>query len=361
MMKLSLHNLVLLIIYESPWREILLKWLGDIPFLPVDNVMGSDNLARRVLKVYHATKLPIYGMRELDKGILIGSDSLLDRRYGVLLRAPNESEIHLYATNPCLEWLIWSLQLLLLQAHCTFIHAAGIETAGRAILFPSWGGVGKTSLSQYFVEHLGWRLLGDDLVILSEQGICYGFPKPLVIYPYHREIFPKVFANGYGPVIPETLNPLVARLIRRTKPLLRRFPKVLQLAREWNPQSVRIAPSRVYGMQRLALTSRVAAVVWLDRSQESSKPSIIPLTIGAIASKIAGSTLYELDSWCGRLVNVASGVGLLPFRSVYCNWIDTLECGLKEAAAYVIQLPVDIAQKEIPIIVKRMLAELGIV
>jgi len=258
-----------------------------------------------------------------------------------LVKSDEPRTLRLMSNSPCLEWLSWALQLTLLQAQACFVHGAGVEVDGQGVLLPSWGGVGKTAIAKHFVVNLGWRLLGDDLVILTDRGQCLGFPKPMVLYPYHRRQFPAVFASGHGPAAPMVMNSALSRLAAFAKPLLRLSPALLQWARRHNPQSVRVNPSAVFGRDRLACEAHLSAVVWLDRMAGLSAPQLRPVDRRDVASRIFGSTLREQDAWCINATLVACGLGILRADDIYRVWLDVLDRGLQSATTWVLLIPQD--------------------
>ena len=69
---------------------------------------------------------------------------------------------------PMLEWgLNWCVAS---QAHHYLIlHAAVVERGGRAVILPADSGAGKSTLTAALV-HAGWRLLSDELALLTLDG-----------------------------------------------------------------------------------------------------------------------------------------------------------------------------------------------
>lgn len=79
---------------------------------------------------------------------------------------------------PLLEWgLNWSVGN---HAHnFLLIHAAAIEKDGRAAILPGSPGSGKSTLCAYLVHH-GWRLLSDELALLSlSDGAVTALARPI--------------------------------------------------------------------------------------------------------------------------------------------------------------------------------------
>lgn len=88
------------------------------------------------------------------------------------------------------------LQLLLIGHGITLVHAAAIARNNKIILIPGAGGVGKTAILGEAVNRYGCKILGDDIILLSRNGICLSFPRSFVLKEYHRTIFPDFFAKN---------------------------------------------------------------------------------------------------------------------------------------------------------------------
>lgn len=118
------------------------------------------------------------------------------------LRTPSGFEI--FADHP--NFLInFYIQLLLLQEGIMMCHAAAaVSPKGEVVLFPGPGGVGKTTILKSLVEEMGFSILGDDIVLVAPEGICYSFPRSFVLKEYHREIYPEAIAK-WTKVKPKTL------------------------------------------------------------------------------------------------------------------------------------------------------------
>jgi hypothetical protein len=355
---MNFHNLVTIEIDDSfPWRRHWIDALGDV--FNISNAQNSEISSSRVqLKIVYRRSLSQKGMRNIGNGIYIEKKALFDIKYGARLEAPEKNVLVLEMNNPCLEWIIWSLQLAFLAAGVTFVHGAAVERRGEAIIFPSWGGIGKTALVTKFVRDFGWKFLGDDLTILSADGNCYGFPKPMVLYPYHKDIFPEVFAGSRGVIAPLILNDFLTKAAIILKPLLRPFPKILQFARQKNPQSINIKPSEVFGMEKLTTRAQVKIVVWLDRVEGLTSPEFHSPE-DTLPSRIMGSTLREFDVHCVGLTWVAMGLGIINIEQYYTAWVNTLKKGIENSLQCILYLPMDFPAIKIPEVVLDMLEQRG--
>lgn len=361
--RISIHNLVYLDLDpKSPWYLSQRSILGDLPGLLIDEERPTELDKKNIphVQVSHSDKLMTIGLRELGDGVLIGTERFVDSQYRVSFEHPAKKNYRLVCDGEGIEWIIWTLQLALLVNHATFVHAAGVEKNNQAILFPSWGGVGKTALVKKLVDDFGWNLLGDDLIILSSDGVCYGFPKPFVIYPYHKDVFPDFFSSGGGPIAPAILNDTLSDVARFIKPYLRLFPRALNLARHYNPQSVRVNPSKIFGAGKFARQGQLRKIIWLDRINDLESVKI-SVSNYSLVSRLIGSTIHEFDHRCSSITNVAMGLGLLSHEEYLTSWINVLQMANKDSESWIMYIPAEIPVGETPDVITNILVESGII
>jgi hypothetical protein len=348
----SIHGRILLRMGDSyPWRQ---EWLDLCADLPATEPGAAGEPV--VVEVSGAGELDMRSAREVGRGIYNTPTGVIDEVYGVEVAWRDPGHLVIRCTRPTLEWAMPSLLLAGLRAGCAFMHGAGLERDGVAWLFPSWGGVGKTALVAALVGSHGWRMLGDDFVIVTDEGECLAFPKPMVLYPYHRAMFPEVFSSGRGPAAPASFNGALTRAAVMVKPVLRRFPGLLQWARKHNPQSVRVAPSQVFGRDKLASGGRIGGVVFLERVTGLSAPQLEEAD-GGLVGRAFGTTLSEFDPRCTMACNVALGSGHLRPEEFYERWVGCLGEGLRDAPQYVLRLPADVAAGRVVDAVLELLGE----
>ena len=77
----------------------------------------------------------------------------------------------------------------LLQKQIVFIHASGIVLNGSGVIFPAWGGTGKTNTVINFLQD-GAQYLGDDLILASADGNLFPFPEQISMFDYNFAAFP---------------------------------------------------------------------------------------------------------------------------------------------------------------------------
>ena len=111
------------------------------------------------------------------------------------------------------EWLMMMLNIMLLKEDYSIIHAAGVSNEKGALLLPSWGGVGKTASVAKLIDK-GYKLLGDDMNIITAEGKIYPLPKKFVLYFYHKDLFPQVFEKK-GPRCGNAVNEIYEKISYR--------------------------------------------------------------------------------------------------------------------------------------------------
>lgn len=89
--------------------------------------------------------------------------------------------------TPLLEWALnWCVSAH--AHHYVVIHAAAIEREGRAVILPAPPGSGKSTLCAALV-HRGWRLLSDELALLSlHDGALHALARPVSLKNQSIEI-----------------------------------------------------------------------------------------------------------------------------------------------------------------------------
>jgi hypothetical protein len=162
------------------------------------------------------------------------------------------------------------LQTLLLMQGKSFVHAAAIAVRGSGILLPAFGGVGKTLFVARAVDKADVTVLGDDMIIVTNQGMLEPYLRPFALYEYHNSLFPDFFADNQIKYKPLTLS---WRLYNRIRSMLGE-----KLGRDWRQPEhivrtgyIPVAPKRVLPQSALARTPvKLDRVYLLQRSDAVS-------------------------------------------------------------------------------------------
>lgn len=186
------------------------------------------------------------------------------------------------------------VQLALLSRQSTFCHSSAIERNGEAILFPAWGGTGKTGLMSRYVAK-GWNFLADDLCVLQSNGRASIHPLPLHIYRYHEV----------------QCGELVDRLLAQAQPFDRRLWKICRTVKRPNKLVRWVHPSRIFGEERLSLGGQVTKVFCLHRTHESDL-RLERLEPDELATRIA-SNLFDEIPWPPQLAVAVRSCRSLTF------------------------------------------------
>ncbi|SDM32315.1 hypothetical protein [Halarsenatibacter silvermanii] len=319
--KININEKAGFILNDFPWTEEWKQELGDLQ----EVVQQKGDIKEGSIEVNYKNRIKSKNMTKIRDGVYIDENSILDKRYGVKL-IRDKNKVKFILDNIALEWLDWIKQLSLLKSGMTLVHASAVEKNGKALVFPSWGGVGKTSIASYLVKNKGYNLLGDDQIIISRGGMCYSMPMRLVIYPYHKDVFPELFEQGKGPILPESMINFFDFIGKKLiKPLAKKNSDLLQKLREKNPQSLKVKPSEVFGINKISYKAELEKVVWVDKGENSRPQTDSDIKV---KNRLFGCTINDFDSYCQEIINI--GMGLDIFENIYCIWGDVLNKGVNE-------------------------------
>jgi hypothetical protein len=106
------------------------------------------------------------------------------------------------------------LQAMLLMQGKSLVHAAAIDVHGSGILLAAFGGIGKTSFIAHASRKTDVKVLGDDMIIVTNQGMLEPYLRPFAMYEYHKSLFPDFFAENRIEYKPLTLSWRVYNKVR---------------------------------------------------------------------------------------------------------------------------------------------------
>jgi len=113
---------------------------------------------------------------------------------------------------PMLEWgLNWCV-----SSHChqfLIVHAAVLESGGKALILPAPSGSGKSTLCAALAFN-GWRLLSDELALLDPgRGHVVPLPRPISLKNESIDLIRSLVPRAtFGPAVHETMKGSVAHV-----------------------------------------------------------------------------------------------------------------------------------------------------
>lgn len=160
----------------------------------------------------------------------------------------------------------------------TLIHCSTVVSgSGEALMFPAWGGVGKTSLMSYYLLN-GWKYLCDDIAVLSDDGTLYHYPLPMHIYGYHKYVCQDMYRRLYdGMNAKERFIWDLSMKLKKSDAMSR-----------W------VTPEQIYGRENIAMKAGLKAVIHMQRSSESSPIEFHPCPAADAARYTAGTIQNEI-------------------------------------------------------------------
>ncbi len=164
------------------------------------------------------------------------------------------------------------IQIILVQQGKTMVHAAAYQAGcGGITLVTGAGGIGKTAILGFAVEKMGLRYLGDDIVILGEDGECYSFPREFVLKSYHKGVYSKTFQDKK---LPRWNTYHLKRFLIDNSPFMGVLKKFLKksgayysIANLLRPQAflASVPPAEIFGSNALLDRGKVSRIAYLDR------------------------------------------------------------------------------------------------
>lgn len=219
------------------------------------------------------------------------------------------------------------MQLALLRSNAALAHCSAIEKNGNAILFPAWGGVGKTSIMGRYIDD-GWRFIADDSCIICADGTAFTHPLPMHIYKYHAVQSPAI--------VDKMLKNVPAR-DRFLWNFISRFKRPDKLVR-W------IGPDKVFGKDKLGQNGKIQKVIHLHRIkhsvdfqiQQTTPPDLARVMASTILDEINGLVDLSIGSNSGNL----SGTSIIPDVSgIYTKTADIYAKAFSSACCFMLSLP----------------------
>jgi len=235
------------------------------------------------------------------------------------------------------------IQMLLSEYGISMVHAGAVEDGhGNVFLFPALGGVGKTALVGGLVLRHNYRLLGDDIVLISDRGNCLSFPRSFFLKEYHREVFPDLFRRL-------NLSDFKYRISNKAKELLKHNLPFMGISRSFlrkqrlkgnawavlSPRAylARIPITEIFGSESVVDSGFLRQCMFLQRYSER-KFQVIPLNYKEMLIRLFSILHHEWSLHLKEMLTMG-GFGLIDpieyfnrVSSIISNAIDGKSCSI---------------------------------
>lgn len=263
-------------------------------------------------------------------------------KYALVFNGKKIIEYTNYANRATNLWL----QLLLLKQGLTFVHGAGIELNGKGIIFPAFGGVGKTILIAGLRKLNSFKFFGDDYVIVDKKGNMFSYPSDFSVYDYHLDFFTelkntsfnyylrrrKLFGGYYE--TKRTINFIAKRLELSSVPVLK----------GWHANYIKVPTANLIKPQKIGEKTKLFASVFLER-YNGEKIRSMEISLGEIIRVVSGILNLEFKDAFSYLY-VLAAVGYFDMADFQTQQKEILQKTFSNIKLYRIYIPQNIKIEE---------------
>ena len=283
----------------------------------------------------------IYRLPHLKDSAEIIGDFLYDGKilfhkslgYAIEIHKQDKEKIIIYRdpikSYPPLTLLLW---LKLLENDLTLIHGAGLAFSGKAVIFPAFPNVGKTSLAISLIKNGSndWKLLGDDYLILSKKGVVYSYLRPFAIYSYHIPLLREYFSKARA----KALRLMLASLLRRKLPrsVFKRFAHIGITEPLW------LEVDKILPEKKTLKKASLFRIYMLSKST-SSLMEIKRASKETAALRMFNVLLYDLVTPYSHIFYVLSALGLIDLFTLLEKHKSIIDHALSHADVFHIFIP----------------------
>ena len=272
---------------------------------------------------------------------------------------PNEKYALLYDGRTLCEYTTFAnratnlyMQVLLVNQARSLVHCAGMEINGKGLIFPAFGGAGKTMLVSEMRKKDDFRLFGDDYVAVDTHSNMYAYLTDLSIYDEHIHLFPKLKGSPYHQYLSdrkkkeEFINSIPGnRYIRKVLNLGRALIKSNQVTqRRWNLDYIKVPVTEVLPEKKLGTRTKLFASVFLSR-YSGDKIKAEKISLERLVSEIMG--ILNVEFRYGLIyLHMLSGFGGFDLSLFGQRQKEVLESCFSKLDLYRVWVPVGISLRE---------------
>lgn len=320
---------------EDSNADLIFEFVDELPswsdrvYVPLDNYNISNGRLRVTEKLFcyelRLSENPVRVLIALRKTDVFRSTQ----------RAINKSwrYFHTHGSGAYLHYLkrfvfylyMPLVELVLLKKQSSLAHCSAVEKGGRAVLFPAWGGVGKTGIMSRYIND-GWKFLSDDSCVIAADGTAYIHPLPMHIYKYHEiqssELVKKMLSQATA------FDKLLWRFLSQIK-------KSDKLVR-W------VSADKVFGKEKISTQGKISAVIHMHRRMQCDTFKLKSVDSHEVAKLMASTILDEINNLANVSIAVHSchPIDFIPdLMHLHGNVIDIYSDAFAKASCYTIAIP----------------------
>ncbi len=339
----NLKKLLQSIHTEDPNTDLIFEFVDELPswsgltHIALDNYSIADDRFRVTEKLFcyelHVREKPVRALITTRKtDILRKTQKVINKSWRYFHTHGGRAYLHhlkrfvFYVYMPLAE-------LLLLKNQSSFAHCSAVEKAGQAVLFPAWGGVGKTGVMSRYIDD-GWKFLSDDSCIIADDGTIHIHPLPMHIYKYHEvqsgELVKKMSSQF------NTFDKFLWRFMGQVK-------KPDKLVR-W------IGADKVFGKENISTRGTISTVIHMHKHIQCDTFKLKQTMPQEVAALMANTILNEINNLANTSIVVHSSqpIDLIPdIAELHRRIINIYSRAFKKASCYTIAIPIKATAEDI--------------
>jgi hypothetical protein len=178
------------------------KWSKDILTAISTQLEGYEQFHEDSSVKYNVTFKDFELLDLSDSNFIVPSnyyfndDIYIDIKRKIAIRQKNDYEIEYWCESSYGLSIPFVFQLILVNNSQTFIHSGAFSYNNKGVVISAFGGIGKTALLSQIVDMDRFKVMGDDLNILSDSGTILSYPRPFCLYEYHNPLFKRFYKEN---------------------------------------------------------------------------------------------------------------------------------------------------------------------
>ncbi len=241
------------------------------------------------------------------------------------------------------ELLVMALPLIdriAVTKGAAMIHALTVAYRGHGLNMPAWGGTGKTSTMVKLLRIDGFSFMGDDWAFLSKQGDLLGYAKPMTIKPYHRALYPHLFAKRHKPLVPVSLSKQIHRVTTILHPFVTRYPRFAGLIRKWSPEHMMMTPQQAFPKATFSTAAPLAASIFVERFDgDQSNVEFEEKDKCWMVSRLIGNFNSEMTKHSRVVMTALGAAGIVPIEQAFAEKAAVLDGALEGKRSFLLRVP----------------------